>query len=119
MINMWYSGLSEITSYHPEEMLGTKLRALYQRRKGRDLFDLWCGLSKLELDNQKIIYCFRQYLNFVIGSTHTRKQFEINMSEKMTNPEFLRDTEGLLRPGFKYDPVEAYKLVRKELIELI
>lgn len=26
-----------------DELLATKLRALYQRRKGRDLFDLWCS----------------------------------------------------------------------------
>jgi len=28
-----------------EELLGTKLRALYQRRKGRDLFDLAVALT--------------------------------------------------------------------------
>lgn len=36
----WFNGSCEITTYQLEELLGTKLRALYQRRKGRDLFDL-------------------------------------------------------------------------------
>lgn len=36
----WFKGSSEITTYQLEELLGTKLRALYQRRKGRDLYDL-------------------------------------------------------------------------------
>jgi len=36
----WYSGKAEIRTYNINELLGTKLRALYQRSKGRDLFDL-------------------------------------------------------------------------------
>src|SRR5262245_30058626 len=38
--NPWFSGESEIVTFELEELLGTKLRALYQRKKGRDLFDL-------------------------------------------------------------------------------
>ncbi len=36
----YFTGKCELTTYKLEELLGTKLRALYQRRKGRDLFDL-------------------------------------------------------------------------------
>ena len=39
MENSWFSGRCELTTYALEELLGTKLRALYQRAKGRDLFD--------------------------------------------------------------------------------
>jgi predicted nucleotidyltransferase component of viral defense system len=35
----WFSGKCEIRTYSINELLGTKLRALYQRSKGRDLFD--------------------------------------------------------------------------------
>ena len=42
--NPWFSGTAEIPVYHLDELLGTKLRALHQRRKGRDLFDLWVAL---------------------------------------------------------------------------
>jgi hypothetical protein len=31
----WYSGACEITTFAPEELFGTKLRALLQRRKNR------------------------------------------------------------------------------------
>lgn len=41
----WFSGAAEILTYDLEELLGTKLRALYQRKKGRDLFDLWHALN--------------------------------------------------------------------------
>lgn len=36
----WFTGSAEVMTYAIGEILGTKLRALYQRRKGRDLFDL-------------------------------------------------------------------------------
>src|SRR6185312_1319592 len=36
----WFTGVADILTYSIDELMGTKLRALYQRRKGRDLFDL-------------------------------------------------------------------------------
>ncbi len=37
----WFKGTADITTYEMDELIATKLRALYQRRKGRDLFDIW------------------------------------------------------------------------------
>lgn len=37
----WFTGSAEVETFPLDELLGTKLRALYQRKKGRDLFDLW------------------------------------------------------------------------------
>ena len=39
--NEWVSGKCSITGYEIEELLGTKLKALYQRKKGRDLYYLY------------------------------------------------------------------------------
>jgi|GEM_PF-1588905 len=36
----WFVGQCSIRKYGIDELLGSKLRALYQRSKGRDLFDL-------------------------------------------------------------------------------
>jgi predicted nucleotidyltransferase component of viral defense system len=41
----WFTGECDITTYEFEELLGTKLRALYQRKKGRDLYDLFKALK--------------------------------------------------------------------------
>ena len=38
VMNPWYSGESVIRTYQLNELMGTKLRALYQRRKGRRIF---------------------------------------------------------------------------------
>lgn len=37
----WKSGKAKVTTFSMEELFATKLRALYQRKKGRDLLDLW------------------------------------------------------------------------------
>jgi predicted nucleotidyltransferase component of viral defense system len=42
----WFSGAADVRTYELDELLGTKLRALYQRKKGRDLFDLGLALSR-------------------------------------------------------------------------
>lgn len=49
----WYSAQAELVSFEPEELFGTKLRALLQRRKNRDLFDLHHGLTQLDLDRAR------------------------------------------------------------------
>ncbi len=46
--NPWFSGAVDIPTFSPEEMLATKLRALLQRNKGRDLFDLDHGLCTFQ-----------------------------------------------------------------------
>jgi predicted nucleotidyltransferase component of viral defense system len=48
----WFSGNAEINTFHFNELIGTKLRALYQRSKGRDVFDLWPALKHNDLDTQ-------------------------------------------------------------------
>ena len=42
----WFEGSCTIQSYELDELLGTKLRALYQRKQGRDLFDLERALDQ-------------------------------------------------------------------------
>jgi len=110
--NQWFSGSCKATTYHLEELLGTKIRALYQRRKGRDLFDLWKALTMQEVDNEKIIRCYREYIGFVVDNPPTQKEYLLNMEQKIEDEEFLGDTAMLLRVDEKYTPVEAWKLVR-------
>jgi predicted nucleotidyltransferase component of viral defense system len=115
--NTWFSGSCKTTTYHLEELLGTKLRALYQRRKGRDLFDLWKALSTQNVDTDKIIRCYREYIDFVVDNLPTQKEYLLNMEQKIEDTEFLGDMAMLLRTDENYNPQEAWKLVRKELIE--
>jgi predicted nucleotidyltransferase component of viral defense system len=59
--NDWYQATAEIVSFTPEEMFGTKLRELLQRRKNRDMFDLHHGLEQLAIDDDKLVACFYHY----------------------------------------------------------
>lgn len=107
-------------TYQLEELLGTKLRALYQRRKGRDLFDLYTAITQRDLNFNQILACYREYMNFVVGNNlPTQKEFILNMEEKMLDSEFLGDTQLLLRNGKAYDPQEACELVKNCLIDKI
>lgn len=113
----WFRGNCEILTYELEELIGTKMRALYQRRKGRDLFDIFQALTRENLDTDKIILSYQKYLSFVASHLPTYKEFVLNMDEKMAQEEFLRDTDGILDPGISYNPQEAYDLILRQLIE--
>jgi predicted nucleotidyltransferase component of viral defense system len=117
--NSWFSGECNLTGYELEELLGTKLRALYQRRKGRDLFDLYWALTNHEVDTQKVIQCYKAYMNFSVEYPPTKKQFLANMEEKMTDKEFLQDIHSILRPDVDSNNLEAWELVKMNLIENI
>jgi predicted nucleotidyltransferase component of viral defense system len=72
--NDWYQGKTEIASYEPEELFGTKLRALLQRRKNRDLFDLYHGLEQLALDPDKLIACSIITSRWRVGPSRERRR---------------------------------------------
>jgi len=115
--NQWFSGSCKATTYFLEELLGTKLRALYQRRKGRDLFDLWKALSTQSINTENIIRCYRVYIGFSVDNSPTQKEYLLNIEQKIVDSEFLGDIEMLLRPDEKYNPVEAWELVKEVLIK--
>ena len=113
--NPWFSGSAKLTTYEISELLGTKLRALYQRKKGRDLFDLWLGLDHPDTSIDGLLESFAAYMEF--GKTPvSRAQFEKNMDAKMRDDSFLSDMEPLLRSEIKYDNQEAWKMVYEQII---
>ncbi len=116
----WFQGECQLTTYKLEELLGTKLRALYQRRKGRDLFDLWKALTSSKANPDLIVKCYKEYMKFSLEKPiPTKKEFVMQMDAKRADAEFLGDTVALLRPDEKYNQDEAFDLVTKHLIELM
>lgn len=115
--NDWYRGSTEILSFAPEELFGTKLRALLQRRKNRDLFDLHHGLDQLALDTGKLVACFEHYLALE-GKPISRAVAEQRMLEKLTR-SLTEDVEPLLPAGVRFndeDAMRAFERVWRELI---
>lgn len=116
----WFNGKCELTTYRLEELLGTKLRALYQCKKGRDLYDMYIALAQQpEIDKDAVLRCYRAYMKFAVEKPPTRREYVLNMEAKMGSADFLGDTTAILRPDMPYNPKEAYELVRTELIEKI
>jgi predicted nucleotidyltransferase component of viral defense system len=113
----WHEARADIASFEPEELLGTKLRALLQRSKGRDLFDLGEGLRQLELDPGKIVACCEHYLALE-GNPVSRAEAEQRMLAKL-NRSLTEDIDPLLPAGVRYsdgDALESFGRVWTQLI---
>lgn len=119
MENGWFSGSCSMNSFSIEELLATKLRALYQRRKGRDLFDLYHAISLLGVDIDKLVAIYKNYMDFSRGQSPTQKQFLLNMDEKIEDPDFGGDIYALLRPDIEYNQRNAYEIIKKQLLSKI
>lgn len=117
MQNSWFTGSAVLTTYHLDELVGTKLRALYQRKKGRDLFDLYTALTHGKLNIDKVLESYEEYMRFVVEHVPSYKEFVNNMELKMTDDEFTSDVIPLLRPEIEFDPHEAYAIVKESLID--
>ena len=113
----WHTGSAIIHTYQLEELLGTKLRALSQRKKGRDLYDLYKAMTLSRVSSEKIIECYYEYVKFVVNDIPSRKQFIINLDKKMKDDDFIYDTSYLLRPTEIYQPEKAYEVIKEKLLK--
>lgn len=115
MDSEWFSGTTQILTYELEELIATKLRALYQRRKGRDLFDIWLVLQQNLVDVNKVIAIFKKYCthnNQII----TRDLFEQNLILKRNHRDFAIDIRPLLAQEVNWNADEAFELIHEKII---
>jgi predicted nucleotidyltransferase component of viral defense system len=113
----WFTGSTNLRTYSINELLGTKLRALYQRSKGRDLFDLYYARRYKTIDIDEIIHCFKGYMEYATGNrAPSQKEFLLNIEQKEQNPDFTGDMEALLRPEITYNQNEAFNWLKSEII---
>ena len=112
----WFSGACSLQTFTAAELVSTKLRALYQRRKGRDVFDLWLALDQLGLDPDEILACFGPYRP--LG--YTSALAVVNLRGKLKNPAFVDDL-GLLvsNTPANYDIALAAARIEMELLSKV
>jgi predicted nucleotidyltransferase component of viral defense system len=108
--NGWFSGSAEITTYELDELLGTKLRALYQRKKGRDLFDLWTASRDAAVSPRRLVECFERYVEHD-GLHISRAELESNLYEKLKDSFFGRDVAPLLASGVEWSQAAAAEYI--------
>jgi len=108
---------TKIKGYDIHEMLGTKMRAMFQRRRGRDLFDLYWALTRSDspIDPSAVIESFQHYMAQE-GTRAKRSEFVAVLERHLEDRGFCSDTESLLHNGISYDPQVAGKLVIADLL---
>jgi predicted nucleotidyltransferase component of viral defense system len=99
MSNPWFQGQTEVATVQLPDLMATKLRALYQRRKGRDLFDLHTVLERFPgLDLVAVIKGFRSLMAKECQAL-TWKALSENMEVKLNRDLFAADVPPLLASG--------------------
>jgi predicted nucleotidyltransferase component of viral defense system len=109
-----------INGYEIHEMIGTKMRALFQRRRGRDLFDLYWALTLANppIDPTAVIESFQHYLTKE-GNSAGRAEFIGILEAHLGDRGFCSDMDQLLRTGASYDAQEAGEYVKANLLKLL
>lgn len=103
----WFTGSAQVLTFQPAELVSTKLRALYQRKKGRDLFDLWLALNDMKLPPQEILAAFLPYRP---QGAYTSTLAIANLESKLSEVEFRDDLRPLVAawpPGYDIDSAGA------------
>jgi len=112
----WVEGTVTIPTYAIDELMGTKFRALYQRKKGRDLFDIDFALRHGNLDCQRVLTAFTHYMQQQ-GARITARQYRANLKEKVADPRFGADIAPLLRNGVDFSIDDALARVEDQLLQ--
>ena len=92
VVSPFWSGSATVQMFSTPELVATKIRALYQRKKGRDLFDLWLALSDLGLTGDQLLTAFGPYR----PEGMTAGRAEENLRAKLADDAFRTDLEPLV-----------------------
>lgn len=111
----WFKGAADITTYEMDELMATKLRALYQRRKGRDLFDVWYVSANELINLARVFDIFSKYCTYN-NIKISREEFLKNLEQKKDHRDFNMDMSVLLPSKLHWNFDEAYKFVVDKVV---
>jgi len=114
----WFKGNTDIITYEVDELMATKLRALYQRRKGRDLFDIWYLVNRKIINLDRVFDIFFKY-NVYNNVKISREDFLKNMELKKSHRDFNIDMNVLLNSQLDWNFDKAYQFVMDNVISRI
>jgi len=119
MKNQWFTGECDILTYRFNELIGTKLRALYQRKKGRDLFDVYVAVKSGMLNTTETIECYKKYMDFLGNRIPTATEYIENLENKLTDPNFRSDLTPFFAQNIDYNVDEAYYAVKEHILDFL
>lgn len=112
----YYKGSAKVRTFQKEELVATKIRALYQRSKGRDLYDIWLALTELNLSSERILEAFPIYKPEKMNA----KDSIDNLHRKLDDKQFTGDIYNLIRTDApEYNVHKAGDIVEQELLSKI
>jgi predicted nucleotidyltransferase component of viral defense system len=111
----WFKGTADIITYEMDELMATKLRALYQRRKGRDLFDIWYVADRKLINLNRVFDIFAKYCTYNDVKI-TGEEFLKNLELKKDHRDFHMDMSVLLPSKLHWNFDEAYQFVVDNVI---
>jgi len=91
-----------IMTYTPEELIATKIRAFHDRRKGRDVYDLWSLSRTLNLDKVAIRKLFLYYY-YQSRKVFNPKLFFPRLKRAIEENEFIDDVTGFIRANVDFN----------------
>jgi predicted nucleotidyltransferase component of viral defense system len=109
----WWSGSAQVRTFQLPELIATKLRALYQRSKGRDLYDIWLALTEAGADPDAVLSAFGPYR----PAGYTAHAAVVNLEAKLDDQDFRHDLDALtVGSPADYDLEAAASLVIRALL---
>jgi predicted nucleotidyltransferase component of viral defense system len=89
----WFSGSADVPTFAVEELTATKIRAMFQRSKGRDLFDLWLAIERAAVSPSAVAACFGPYR----PAGWTVELAWANLAKKLADPTYTSDLDQLVQ----------------------
>jgi len=111
----WFRGQADIATFTIEELVATKIRALYQRRKGRDLFDMWLAVEEANLTPEAIAAAFGPYR----PDGWTQAMALKNLEAKLEDTRFTTDLSALVADWPDRYTIEAGGEIARAIIEAV
>ena len=112
----WFANTADVLTFDLAELAATKIRALYQRSKGRDLFDLWLALVQLGVPPPDIVDAFAPYR----PDGYTSALGEQNLRRKIDTGTFRSDLDQLVtRWPEGYEIASAADLIMEQVLARI
>jgi predicted nucleotidyltransferase component of viral defense system len=105
-------GNFNVTTYSLEELLATKLRALFERFSGRDIYDIYFS-AKLRRDKELIKKLFLYYF-FRSRKIYNPKTHFKTLKERLEQGKYRDDVTGFVRPSTTFSLKDAASVVLDE-----